>query len=76
MSFVATSNCILYSGAKPIFVDVDINTGNMCPYKLQEKIIELRKNKKKIKAVIAIDYGGCPSNWPKLKSITKKIKLY
>ena len=75
LSFVATSNCILYSGAKPIFVDVDINTGNMCPYKLQEKIIELRKNKKKIKAVIAIDYGGCPSNWPKLKSITKKNKI-
>ena len=75
LSFVATSNCILYSGAKPVFVDVDINTGNMCPYKLQEKIIEFRKNKKKIKAVIAIDYGGCPSNWPKLKSITKKIKL-
>ncbi len=75
LSFVATSNCILYSGAKPVFVDVDINTGNMCPYKLQEKIIELRKNKKKIKAVIAIDYGGCPSNWPKLKSITKKNKI-
>ena len=75
LSFIATSNCILYSGAKPVFVDVDIKTGNMCPYKLQKKIIELKKNKKKIKAVIAIDYGGCPSNWPKLKSITKKNKI-
>ena len=75
LSFVATSNCILYSGAKPIFIDIDESTGNICTIKLQKKIKELEKKRKKIKAVIAIDYGGCPSDWPKLKSITKKKKI-
>jgi perosamine synthetase len=76
LSFVATSNCILYSGATPIFVDIDKKTGNICPKNLEKKINKLKKNKKKkLKAVIAIDYGGCPSDWPKLKSITKKNNL-
>ena len=75
LSFVATSNCILYSGASPIFVDIDENTGNICPIKLEKKIEKLKKSKKKIKAVIAIDYGGCPSDWPKLRSITKRRKI-
>ena len=47
----------------------------MCPEKLIIKIKELKKRKKKIKAVIAIDYGGCPSNWPRLKTITKKNNI-
>ena len=75
LSFVATSNCILYSGAQPVFVDVDSKTGNICPDKLIKKIKDLNKRKKKIKAVIAIDYGGCPSNWPKLRAITKKNNI-
>ena len=38
VSFVATSNCILYAGAKPIFIDIDENTGNICILSLQKKI--------------------------------------
>tara|TARA_B100000029_G_scaffold516834_1_gene635729 strand:- start:12574 stop:13734 length:1161 start_codon:yes stop_codon:yes gene_type:complete len=75
LSFVATSNCILYSGAQPVFVDINVNTGNICTVKLEKKIKQLEKKNKTIKAVIAIDYGGCPSDWPKLKSITKKRNI-
>ncbi len=75
LSFVATSNCILYAGATPVFVDIDVSTGNICPVKLSKKINSLTKKNKKIKAVIAIDYGGCPCDWAKLKSITKKNKI-
>ena len=44
-SVVATSNCILYSGATPIFIDIDENTGNICVDKLSLKIKELKKKK-------------------------------
>jgi len=75
LSFVATSNCVIYSGAKPVFVDIDYKTGNICTAKLEKIIKKLEKKNKTIKAVIAIDYGGCPSNWPKLKEITKKKNI-
>jgi len=35
-SFVASSNCILYAGATPVFVDIDPHTLNMDPHKLAE----------------------------------------
>ena len=74
-SFVATSNCILYSGARPSFVDIDYKTGNICIKSLKKKIKILKKKKKKIKAIIAIDYGGCPADWPELQKISKKDKI-
>ena len=48
-SFVATSNCIVYSGATPVFVDIDKDTGNICTKKLELKVNELKKRKKKLK---------------------------
>ncbi|MCD6402731.1 MAG: DegT/DnrJ/EryC1/StrS family aminotransferase, partial [Candidatus Aenigmarchaeota archaeon] len=37
-SFVASSNAILYVGAKPVFVDIDPLTYNIDPDKIEEKI--------------------------------------
>lgn len=31
-SFIASANCILYQGAVPIFVDVDLESGNIDPF--------------------------------------------
>ena len=40
ISFVASSNCALYCEASVDFVDIDINSGLMCPIKLKEKLIQ------------------------------------
>ena len=45
LSFVATSNCVIYSGAKPVFVDIDYKTGNICTAKLEKIIKKLEKKK-------------------------------
>ena len=44
---LATSNAILYSGAKPIFIDIDKDTYNISA-ELVEKMIKKKKKKKKI----------------------------
>ena len=36
LSFIATCNAISYIGASPVFVDVDIDTMGLSPYKLKE----------------------------------------
>ena len=38
ITFVASSNAALYCGLKPIFIDVEEDTVNICPLQLQEKI--------------------------------------
>ena len=42
-SFIASSNCILYEGAKPVFVDINKSTFNIDVEKIEEKITNKTK---------------------------------
>ena len=66
-SFLATSNSILYVGAKPIFVDI-CEDGNI---DLDLCEIELQKNKS-IKAIYVVHFSGNPANQEKLKYLKEK----
>jgi perosamine synthetase len=69
-SFVASSNCLLFERAKPIFVDIDPKTLNIDPNKIEEKIT------KKTKAILAVDVFSHPADWDNILKISKKYKLY
>src|SRR3989344_81905 len=69
-SFIASANCILYEGAKPVFVDIDKNTLNIDVSKIENKIT------KKTKAILAVDVFSHPADWDALKKIAKKHKLF
>lgn len=75
ISFLATSNSILYSDAKPVFVDIDEDTFNMNPDLLEKKIIYLKKKKKKISAIICTDFAGHPCDWKRIKEISAKFNI-
>ena len=75
ISFLAASNAAIFSGATPVFIDIDYNTGNLDTEVLKKKLIFLKKNKKKIKALVVTDYGGMPADWKELKKISKKYKF-
>ena len=57
ISFLATSNAILYCGAVPEFVDIDSISFTIDIELLERKIINLLKKGKKTKAVIGVDYA-------------------
>ena len=69
-SFVASANCFMMEGAKPVFVDIDPKTLNMNIDLIEEKITE------KTKAILAIDVFGQPMNMRKLREIADKHNLY
>jgi UDP-4-amino-4,6-dideoxy-N-acetyl-beta-L-altrosamine transaminase len=71
-SFLATSNSILYVGAKPIFVDICEN-GNIDLDLCEE---ELKKDTS-IKAIYVVHFSGNPVNQEKLKYLkeTYNIKI-
>ncbi|MDO8577462.1 MAG: DegT/DnrJ/EryC1/StrS family aminotransferase [Candidatus Wildermuthbacteria bacterium] len=68
-SFIASSNCILYEGAKPVFADIDEETLNIDIKKIEGKIT------KRTKAILAVDVFGNPADWDALLRIAKKHKL-
>jgi len=69
-SFIASSNCILFERAKPVFVDIDPKTYNINPDLIEEKITD------NTKAILAVDVFGQPADWDKLTKIAKKHNLH
>lgn len=69
ISYVATSNVILYQNAKPVFVDVDPTTGLMDLDKIERKIT------KKTKAIIPVHLYGQMVDMKKLNKIADMHKL-
>jgi perosamine synthetase len=68
ISFIATSNCVLYLGAKPIFCDVK-NTMNIDPDKIEHLITP------KTKALIVTDMCGQTCEYDKIIPICKKHNI-
>ncbi|MBP9941931.1 MAG: UDP-4-amino-4,6-dideoxy-N-acetyl-beta-L-altrosamine transaminase [Comamonas sp.] len=59
-TFVASANCALYCGAQVDFVDIDPRTYNLCPQKLEAKLIAAEKAGKLPKIVVPVHLTGQP----------------
>ncbi|MFJ8219159.1 UDP-4-amino-4,6-dideoxy-N-acetyl-beta-L-altrosamine transaminase [Bacillus cereus] len=69
MTFVASANCILYQGGKPVFADIDNETYNISPKSIEEKITN------KTKAIIPVHFTGQPAELDEIKKIAKENNL-
>jgi len=75
-SFIASSNCILFEGGRPLFVDIEEGTLNLNADKVEEKLESLSKEElEKIKALLVVDAFGQPADWDRFKEIGKKYNL-
>jgi perosamine synthetase len=68
-SFIASSNAILYTGAKPVFADIEKESFNIDPELITKKITS------KTKAILPVHLYGLPCNIKKIQIIAKKYKL-
>ncbi len=74
-TYVSTAESVAQIGGKPFFVDVDKLSYNIDTYSLEKSILDAKKKKFKIKAIIAVDLFGLPCDRKKLSYIAKKYKL-
>jgi perosamine synthetase len=68
-SFVASTNCFLYEGAKPVFVDIEPQTYCIDPSLIEDAISD------KTKAIIAVDVFGEPADWQRISEIADKHNI-
>jgi len=69
MTFAASSNCVLYQGATPVFADIDIETYNVTPDEIEKKITN------KTKAIIPVDFTGQSVDMDGIMALAKKNNL-
>ena len=75
-SFCASSNPVVYCGAKPVFIDSEEETWNMSPELLEEAIKDrIAKTGRKPKAIIVVDLYGMPAKWNEITAISKKYDI-
>ena len=69
-TFVATGHVVAWFGAKPVLVDVEKDTFNIDPVKIEEAIT------KKTKAIIPVHFAGHACDMDAIMDIAKKHNLY
>jgi len=74
-TFTASVNPVIYQGAKPIFIDSEKKTWNMCPELLEKAIKDRIAVNKKPKAIIAINLYGMPYNVEAINKISKTYQI-
>lgn len=74
-TFSASANPIVYQGAKPVFIDSEPDTWNICPRALEESINYFIALGKKPKAIIAVHLYGMPAKMKEIVEISLKYEI-
>jgi perosamine synthetase len=69
LTFAATANCVVYQGARPIFVDVQADTLNLDHQQLAERVTP------NTRAVLPIAYAGHPADLDPILEVAERHKL-
>lgn len=69
LTFVATANSIIYTGARPVFVDVEPDTLNIDPVRIEAAITE------RTKAIMPVHLYGHPCEMDKILDIARRYGL-
>ena len=68
-SFVASANCILMAGARVVFADIDPQTWNLAPARVEAAITE------RTRAIVAVDVFGQPAEFDLLAELAAQHDL-
>jgi dTDP-4-amino-4,6-dideoxygalactose transaminase len=75
-TFAASANPVKYLGARPVFVDSEVETWNMSPSLLEEAVRDrIRKTRKKPKAIIPVHLYGMPSAMEAIMRIAGEYEI-
>lgn len=68
-AFVSAAHAIRYEDATPVFVDIDLNTLNLDPARIEEAITP------QTRAILVIHTFGCPANMDEIVDIARRHQL-
>ena len=70
VSFVATANCFIFEGGRPVFADVDQQTLNLDPEAVEAAITD------RTKGIVTVDMFGYPCELDELRAIAARHGLW
>lgn len=73
MTFAATANAIVYTGAQPFFIDCELSTGNMDPELLRQALRQLAANGERAAAIVPVDLLGKAINYTEILAVADEF---
>ena len=67
-TFVASANCVVYCGGRPVFADIDLKTYNIDPAEIEKKINQ------RTKAIIPVHFAGQSCDMEPIKRIVSSAE--
>ncbi|MDK6862762.1 aminotransferase class I/II-fold pyridoxal phosphate-dependent enzyme [Nosocomiicoccus ampullae] len=75
LTFIASANPILYLGAKPVFIDSDLDSWNMSPIALEQAFKAYEEKGKLPKAVVIVNLYGQSAKMDELMAICNNYNV-
>ena len=75
LTFIASANPILYLGAKPVFIDSDLESWNMSPIALEKAFKAYEEKGKMPKAVVIVNLYGQSAKMDELMEICDRYSV-
>lgn len=75
MTFVATANAISYTGATPLFIDSEPETGNMDVALLEEALTDLHRAGVEIGAIVPVDLYGKAADHTRIRALGDSFEV-
>src|SRR5690606_4274252 len=69
ITFLASSNCVLYMGGRPVFADIRPDTYNLDPDRAEAAVTP------RTKAIIPVDFTGQPAEMDRFRAIADRHGL-
>jgi UDP-4-amino-4,6-dideoxy-N-acetyl-beta-L-altrosamine transaminase len=69
ITFIASANCLVYCGGKPVFADIDAVSWNIDPAEIERSITP------RTKVLIPVHFGGLPCDMPAIAKIARRHGL-
>ncbi|MBV9464146.1 MAG: UDP-4-amino-4,6-dideoxy-N-acetyl-beta-L-altrosamine transaminase [Verrucomicrobiae bacterium] len=73
-TFVASANCFVYCGARPVFADINGVDYQLDAERARETLAA--DAKQEIRGLVGVDFAGLPADWEKLSGLAKERGLW
>lgn len=75
-TYIASANAIEYTGARPVFVDVDLKTFNIDPQKVEEYLEQAKKHGSRVRGIMPVHLFGLSADMGPIMEIAKEYSLF
>lgn len=75
-TYIASANAIEYTGARPVFIDIDLKTFNIDPQKVEAYLEQAKRRNSRVKGIMPVHLFGLMADMGLIMDIAREYSLF